>query len=300
MTKSVYIIILNWNDFEDTIECVESCLKLDYSPYRIIVVDNGSDDGSETYISDRFPGLKVIQTGANLGYAGGNNAGIRYALEEGAEYIWLLNNDTLVDSRALTELVGVAETDLSTGLAGSKILSYSQPSVLLYAGGRVDLTVGETEHVGYGCEDAGQFDETADTAYITGCSLLVKRQVIEDIGMMNEAYFLYFEETEWCVKARCKGYRLVYVPKSVVFHKESVSVHKIKGLMLYYMTRNRLHFMKEIGINNKWLKRFGKDLHNLLKYAARLDPVQVRCMFTAYLHWIIGYMGPLDGLRKVK
>jgi len=299
MNKLVHIIILNWNGFEDTIECVESCLRLDYSPYEIVIVDNGSDDGSENILRKRFPGLKLIQTGANLGYAGGNNVGIRYAINEKPDYVWLLNNDTVVDSKALSALVSTAESEASIGMTGSKILSYSQPSHLLYAGGLVDMSIGSTEHVGMGCKDTGQFNESQETAYITGCSLLVKRPVIENIGLMNEAYFLYFEETEWCTKAKRAGYRLIYVPESVVLHKESVSTGKIKGAVLYYLTRNRLYFISQNGTGVKWLKRFGIDFFDLLKHIHRKDTVLTRSILAAYWHWITGYMGHVDKLSKM-
>lgn len=300
MTKSVYIIILNWNGREDTVECLESCRKLDYSPYEIVVVDNGSVDGSESYIRSRFPGIRFIQTGANLGYAGGNNAGIRFALAEGADCVWLLNNDTVVDPGALSALMEIAETDPAAGMVGSKILSYSQPSVLLYAGGHIDLAAGDSEHIGRGCVDDGRFDLSLETGYITGCSLLVKRSVIEEVGLMNENYFLYFEETDWCVRAKRGGYKLVYAPGSVVYHKESVSVKKIKGIMHYYLTRNRLFFIRQNGIGVRWLNRFGDDFYCLLRHIYRRDSEPARAILTAYRHWITGYMGPLDRLVKIR
>ncbi|HTP67164.1 MAG TPA: glycosyltransferase family 2 protein [Geobacteraceae bacterium] len=298
MNGSVCIIILNWNGHRDTIECVESCLTLDYTPYEIVVVDNGSSDGSEEILKKRFPGIRLLQTGANLGYAGGNNAGIRYALAKGADYVWLLNNDAMADAKALAELVSMAGSDPLTGMVGSKILCHAQPSVLLYAGGRIDFAMGGTEHIGYGCEDRGQFDVAGDTDYITGCSLLVKRRVIEEIGLMNEDYFLYFEETEWCAKAKAEGFRLVYAPASVVLHKESASTGKVKGMILYYVTRNRLYFMGKNGAQKRWLKRFAADLYECCRYIKRKDRVQVLNMLAAYRHWISGYMGPLGGLVK--
>ncbi len=160
MNKSVSIIILNWNNHKDTIECVESCLKLDYSPYEIVIVDNASKDNSESILRKAFPCLKLIQTGANLGYAGGNNAGIRYALENNSEYIWLVNNDAVVDPQALSVLVAFAEANPSIGMVGSKILSYSDPSLLLSAGGKVNMRTGITEHLGFGCYGHGTIRST--------------------------------------------------------------------------------------------------------------------------------------------
>lgn len=298
MNKSVCIIILNWNGSRDTIECVESCLRLDYSPFEIVLVDNGSEDGSEELLRKAFPGLKLLQTGANLGYAGGNNAGIRYALTKNVDYVWLLNNDAVADSNALGPLVAHAEKDPSIGMAGSKIRSQSDPAVLLYAGGRLDSGTGNTEHVGYGCVDKGQFDHPSDTGYITGCSLLVKQRVLEDIGLMNEDYFLYYEETDWCARATGKGYRLAYVPESVVFHKESVSVRKVGGVMNYYLTRNRLYFIGRNGASPNWFSRFAGDFRALLRCIRRRETLGARCILKAYRHWIAGYMGPVDNPVK--
>lgn len=294
MKKSAWIIILNWNGLSDTVECVRSCLELEYAPYEIVIVDNGSADGSETVLRETFPEVKVIQTGRNLGYAGGNNAGIRHAVMEGADYIWLLNNDTVAHPRALDALVGQAKQDPSIGIVGSKICCYADRSRLLYAGGRVDMGTGVTEHIGYGRIDDGSFDQTAETDYITGCSLLVKREVIENIGLMNEDYFLYFEETEWCVQAQRSGYRLIYAPQSVVYHKESATVRKFAGAMLYYLVRNRLLFLQRNGVSVKWFKRFADDLYLVLKNIFRKDVVSARLVLKAYRHWIKGCMGPLD------
>lgn len=298
MNKSVSIIILNWNSHQDTIECVESCLALDYTPYEIVLVDNASADGSEDILRKAFPRLKLIQTGINLGYAGGNNIGIRHALEKNADYIWLLNNDTVVTPQALKVLIAHAESNPAVGLVGSKILSYSEPSRLLSAGGRVDMRTGLTEHIGFGCEDTGQFDQPLDTGYLTGCSLLAKRKVIEDIGFMNESYFLYFEETEWCVKAIRRGYRLMYAPASVVYHKESVSVRKIEGLIYYYLTRNRLYFIQRNGIGVQWHKRIAIDFIVLLRCITKKELRAARCILKAYWHWILGYKGPAHALTK--
>ncbi|MDD2337015.1 MAG: hypothetical protein PHD01_10615, partial [Geobacteraceae bacterium] len=160
--------------------------------------------------------------------------------------------------------------------------------------------LGDSEHIGRGCKDDGRFDLSKETGYITGCSLLVKRHVLEEIGLMNEDYFLFFEETDWCVRAERSGYKHVYAPKSVVYHKESVSVQKINGVMIYYLTRNRLYFIQRNGTGVKWLKRFAADFRVLLRYIYRWEPDQVRGILAAYQHWIRGYMGPVDKLVKIR
>src|SRR6056297_688817 len=154
MDKSVYIVILNWNNFQETIDCVESCKKLTYSNFKILLVDNGSTDGSEDILKKEFPGIPLIQTGENLGYSGGNNAGIRHALEQGADYIWLLNNDTVVDPQCLAKMVQTAESSNQIGMVGSKIFYHHSPDILWYAGGEIDLEGGgTTQHVGQNEKD---------------------------------------------------------------------------------------------------------------------------------------------------
>jgi hypothetical protein len=244
----VHIIILNWNGKADTLECLASVRAIDYPNYEIVVVDNGSFDGSEEAIRAAFPKVTFIQTCENLGYAGGNNVGIRYGLNDGAEYVWLLNNDTVVDGEVLSALVEVAQADERIGMVGSKIYYHAQPDVIWYAGATLDLENGaKTAHVGSGEKEVGQFEAVQDVGYVTGCSLLVKREVIDRIGLIPEVYFLYFEETEWNLLAQRAGYRTVIAPKSKLWHKVSADV-QIKPTFLYYMTRNRFLFVKR---NNK-------------------------------------------------
>lgn len=300
MKKSAYIIILNWNGYDDTLECVRSCLNQDYQPATIVIVDNDSDDDSESRLRAQFPQLVILQAGANLGYAGGNNLGIRYALEQNADYIWLLNNDTIIDTKALDELMGAAAIYPESGMIGSKILYYSEPSVINYAGGRIDADLGLSEHIGIYERDNHQFDVLSETGYITGCSLLVKRSVVERIGYMDESYFLYFEESDWCLKAKTHGFSLLYVPASIVYHKESVSTRKVSGATTYYMTRNRLFFISRNGTDVRWLERFRIDLVSLVKYACKNDFVQVRSMLAAYSHWLTGYAGCRSAPRKIR
>lgn len=289
--KNVYIVLLNWNGFEDTVECIESCRALSYRPATLVVVDNASRDGSEELLRQRFPDLPVLQTGSNLGYAGGNNVGIRYALDRGADYVWLLNNDTTVHPEALSELVKVAERERQAGILGSKILSYLDPTLIWFAGGWVEADRGETGHIGLGVPDQGQFDQVTDTGYVTGCSMLVKREVVEQVGMMDEGYFLYFEESEWCLRAKRQGYRLLYAPASIVWHKESVSTRKLAGAWVYYMTRNRLYFMSRNGAKARWLSRFGSDLYEFLRLMAKGEFRLANCMSSGYWHWLTGYRG---------
>jgi len=242
----LFILLLNWNGWKDTVECIESCRKLSYPHFRILIIDNGSTDGSEAMLRERFPDLDFIQTGVNLGFAGGNNVGIRYALEQGADYVWLLNNDTVVEPDALSALVQIAQADKTIGMVGSKILFHADPERLWYAGAVLDSDKPHRPyHLGLNEKDRGQYAAACDTGYITGCSLLARREMIEAVGVMDEELFLYFEDADWSARAKAAGWRLVYCPESLVYHKVSVSTGGAASpTLLYYTSRNRLYFVK--------------------------------------------------------
>jgi len=258
----VYIVLLNWNGWRDTTECVESCKKLTYPNFCIIIVDNGSIDGSEALLRERFPDIELVQTGANLGFAGGNNAGIRQALEQGADYVWLLNNDTVVSPNTLTSLVCVAEGDDRIGMVGSKIVYYDNPTLLWYAGAVLDpVRPQRPAHRGLREQDLGQYDTAGETGYVTGCSLLARRALLEAIGLLDDVFFLYFEDVDWCARARRVGWRLMYAPSSVVRHKESISAGGAASpALMYYTARNRLYFVRR-NFPRKFVQALGYDLY---------------------------------------
>jgi len=243
-TKLVYLIILNWNGWKDTVECVESCQRLAYDGVRILIVDNGSTDGSESFLRKRFPTVEFLQTDQNLGFAGGNNAGIRYALERGADYVWLLNNDTVAAPDSLSELVAVADMDERTGIVGSKICYYDDPSKIWFAGGIWDKHRSFTSHRGINEVDTGQYDDISAVGFISGCSLLASSIMIKEIGMMKEDYFLYWEDVDWSATAGERGWKVLIAPRSRVRHKVSSSTNDKSSLQSYYFMRSGLLFFQ--------------------------------------------------------
>ena len=261
----VYILVLNWNGWADTIECLESLLKLSYPDYQLIVVDNGSTDDSMAKISawaairglgDR---LRIIETKQNLGYAGGNNAGLRYCLQQDDfGYVWVLNNDTVVDPRALTELVNRMREKPGAGLGGSMVLQYEERmKIAAVGGGFYDKWFAQATHPGAGkLYDPNNIERYLKyenkISYIEGASTLIARDFLRDVGLMNEEYFLFFEEIDWAARARGR-YTLAIAPKSLVFHKGAASVKKKEAeegdkkkryslVFDQYNTRNRLLF----------------------------------------------------------
>ena len=156
----VFIIILNWNGWKDTVACVESCLNLTYTNYRILIIDNKSTDGSVAELKARLPEIEIVETDRNLGFAGGNNVGIRIALDQHADYIWLLNNDTVVDPQCLSQMLQAAEADNHIGMVGSKIYYHHKSETLWFAGGEIDFeNGGATRHIGQDERDEGNYDQ---------------------------------------------------------------------------------------------------------------------------------------------
>lgn len=240
-SSHVGIIVLNWNNYADTIECVESVKKISYPQYALIIVDNGSTDGSENILRQKFPDLPLIQTGRNIGYAGGINTGVKYVLETGADYILILNNDTIVDPTAVEELAKAASDDKQIGMLSSKIYFYDRPNTIWYAGATFYPFLGWGRHRGYNKVDAGQFDVTEETGRPCGCSMMVTRELCERMGLLNEDFFCYGEEVDWSLRCRKAGFRVMYVPSSKIWHKVSSSTGGIStAVYLYYSVRNTL------------------------------------------------------------
>jgi len=251
----VVIIILNWNGLRDTIACLESLSRLDYPRYQVVVVDNGSTDGSAEAIREGFPDVALIKNGENLGFTGGNNVGLRYALAQGADYTLLLNNDTEVAPDFMVRLIVAAESDPSVGITGPTIYYYARPELIWSAGGMIDRLRGQTRMVGLNEQDAGQYSTAPrEVDFVTGCALLVKRAVMERVGLLDERFFAYYEEAEWCVRAQRAGFRIVHVPTAKIWHKIPLDARDHSPLVHYYMTRNRLLFLKVTGAGwRAWL-----------------------------------------------
>lgn len=238
----IYILILNWNGKEDTIECLESVQKIDYPNYKILLLDNGSIDDSVAIIRERFFQVIIIENGANLGFAAGNNTGIEYAISQGADYIFLLNNDTIVDSEILWAFIHANEKCPDVGIFGSKIYYYKEPKKIWFAGVQWIPSQARFIHTECGNIDNEDSREIQFAEYICGCALMVKAEVVKKIGMLEPNYFLIWEEVDWCYRARRAGYKCLIVPDSKVWHKisSSFSGGDKAPHYQYFWWRNRL------------------------------------------------------------
>ncbi|WKZ32485.1 MAG: glycosyltransferase family 2 protein [Thermodesulfobacteriota bacterium] len=241
MAPKVSIIVLNWNGYKDTAECVQSLKKAAYPDLEIIVVDNGSVDGSLNALKRRFPsGIRFIGTGKNLGFAGGCNAGIRQALQDGADYVLLLNNDTVVAPDFVKELVAAAEVEPRAGILCSKVYFHDRPDVVWYSGAYFNSLLGWGRHLGFNRKDPGG-SGAMETGRPTGCAMMVTRELCERTGLFDEDYFCYAEDLDWGMRAKKSGFKVLYVPSSKVWHKVSASSGAVGvAASLYYSTRNTL------------------------------------------------------------
>jgi GT2 family glycosyltransferase len=248
----VYIIVLTWNGKVDTLECIKSLELLTYSNYKIVVVDNASEDGTCEAVRQLHSSVHVIKNTHNFRFAGGNNIGIEFALENNANYILLLNNDTVADKNVLSYLIGSIEKDKTVGMAGPKIYFHSDPKRIWYAGGKINWWSGSISHLGVHEIDNGKFEKLRYTDYVTGCALLVKREVIEKIGMLDESYFIYGEDADWSLRTVLAGYKLLFVPQAILWHKVSVSTG---GHFSWFKNWNKLK--SQI----RFMKRYAKIYH---------------------------------------
>lgn len=272
---NVFIIILNWNNYADTIECIRSVRKSSYKNLHMIIADNHSDNDSEAILRMEFPELMIIQTGANLGFSGGNNVAIKHALKQGADYVLLLNNDTVVKSDFLEYLVEAGEKDETVGVLGGKTYNFYDTKRLCSAGADINWLKGTAAfHRGEGKIDEGKFDELCYVTFVPGYFMLIKSRVIDQIGYLDERYFLGVEEIDFCVRVKKAGFNLLYVPKGVIWHKVTASHKKYEPMFIYNGYRNKLMFMKTYLNYPTWLLWF-----SLFKvYAFLLAPFRLKAV----------------------
>ena len=235
----VISVILNTNRRADTLECLESLFHNSYSNQAVIVLDNHSTDGSVNAIREAYPQVQLIELDENLGYAGNNNVGIQAAMEQGADWVLVLNEDVILDADCLSKLVEIGESDSKIGIVGPLVYHHNEPMVIQSAGGLLGQHW-ESIHVGKNELDQGQFTAPRPVEWISGCAILVRRAAIEQAGMLDKNYFIYWEETEWCIRLGGAGWKIVNVPQAKVWHKGVQRNYQPKPSFTYYGTRNHL------------------------------------------------------------
>ena len=259
--NKINIIILNWNGWEDTINCVNSLQETDCSEsYKIIVIDNGSTDDSAERIKETFPKIELIQNNSNLGFGGGCNVGLLRSIRDNVEFVWLLNNDTTVNTDTLQELLNIASSDHNVGIIGS-VLYYMDNSekIQTWGGGYINFWTGMARHI-HSKKDALKLQ------YITGACMLVRVKALREVGIFDDdSYFMYWEDTDLCYRFVSNGWMLRVAEKSKVLHKESASFKNNNYLLVRYFNQSAVMFFCKfyrfclipviIGLSGRLVKR---------------------------------------------
>ena len=238
----VYAVILNTNKRDDTLECLRSLVENNYPNLRVIVLDNASTDGSVEAIRAGFPQVEIIQLTENLGYAGNNNVGIQAALDRHADWVFILNEDTILSPECVSVLVACGETNPKVGALGPLVYHADEPDVIQSAGGYLDAHW-RPLHTGINETDRGQYAEVREVEWISGCGLLVRREALQQAGLIDPRFFYYNEETELCQRIKRMGWSLWMVPSAKLWHKGVQRNYHPSANVTYYKVRNFLLFL---------------------------------------------------------
>ncbi|MDE2483139.1 MAG: glycosyltransferase family 2 protein [bacterium] len=335
----VVSVVLNWNGWLDTVECLESLLRAEYGNHQIVVCDNRSQDHSIERLTEWADGLLevasardaasgwsykpvrkpvpyvlyaspaeafaadptdaplvFIRNGSNLGYAAGNNVGMRFAIERLAcAYVWVLNNDTIVERTAIAALSDQLALASGTAVLGSRIMQYEAPGTIqALGGGTLDPRTGRETQIGRGRSEHEQIDTAMELEHVIGASMFVRAEAFADVGPIDESYFLYREETDWCIELRKRGWRLEYCPQSVVWHKESRSFGFKSVLHDYYAVRNMLFLIQKHfpqSLPTAFLVTLARAVAPKI---ARLQFRRLRYVFKAYRDFLRGVRGKTE------
>jgi GT2 family glycosyltransferase len=251
---TVGVALVNWNTGEHTLACIRSLLEARVRPSQVVVFDNASTDGSADTVAKAFPDIDVVRSPSNVGFATGTNACVRRLMDAQLDFIWILNNDTIVDGECLAMLLERAMVDGDVGAATGKILYAGTSDRIWYGGAEWYPWTFLPHHKGLGQTDRGQYQEPNDVPFISGCSMLVRLSVLKKLGLFDERYFAYFEDADWCRRAIRNGIRLRYEPNAVLWHAVSASVRKntdpgaggtVSPQMVYLSIRNHLFLIRQ-------------------------------------------------------
>lgn len=296
---SVAIILVNWNGIEDTRQCLDSLKQLDYSDFKVIVVDNASSDDSVSQMTADYQWIHLVQSSSNEGFTGGNNRGIKYALNEGFDYIMLLNNDTIVEQTLVSQLVETYRSQENIAMIQPGISFLDRPDLIWNAGGSWSKWWGISKTVGYKepVKECKQGIYHVD--WVTGCCVLMSREVVMHLGLLNDKYFAYYEDVDWSLRARTLGYSLLIDTSTWVLHKAGASGKAktrrkdgfIHPILHYYNVRNHLWVIRE---HTKFLIRPTAYFYQVFKFLAYCGYFIIRGRLTKLSMTVRGFR---DGLK---
>jgi GT2 family glycosyltransferase len=245
----VGIVILNWNNAPDTLECLDSVFRIDYSPFYITVVDNGSTDGSAESIQATHPELDIIRIEDNCGFCEANNIGVRHVVANGANYILLLNNDVIVDPGIIQGFLDAAAHHPDAGFLGAKTYYHAAPDTIWHGYTKWNAETCQFDHFGHrDVDDGSTYEAVVPSDFVNGCAIFFSRSLIDTIGLLDTHFFCYIDETDWCFRAMEHGFVNYYVPQAKLWHKISTSYGGVSSpeggsnspMKEYFRTRNML------------------------------------------------------------
>lgn len=287
LNRNIAILILNWNGYEHTKNCIHSIIENTCNEVDIFVVDNASTDDSISSLKSEFDEkISIISNRENLGFAGGNNVGLNHIIVNNYKYVWLINNDTRITNNTLQPLIDTIEKNSNCAAVTSKIF-YDEPDPRLwYAGASFSKISLMSKHIGEGLHDNAKFNHEQIVPFISGCSMFIRCEYLKKIGLLDDKFFAYYEDLDWCIRARKLNYDLIYQPDSILYHKVSATFNskllrknrgKTSPLSLYYISRNKIYILKKHSINRihfsiafiiylKWFFRYFFGLIMLGRY----------------------------------
>jgi GT2 family glycosyltransferase len=295
----VGIVVLTWNQRSLILDCLQSLSKIDYPNYLIIVIDNNSGDHSAEAVRLAYPQVCLIQNSVNLGFAGGNNLGIRHALEQGAEYVLLLNNDAIVERRAIGALMAAAMAHPDAGFFGPLICSLGDQGTILSAGG-IFAAGWQTTHRGMGERDSSPYASLFEADYLSGCALLVSRKAIATTGVLDPDYYFYHEDVDWCYRGKKLGFKTLFVPNAKVWHPDTRTRDEFSARVTYYMARNALLFARKHHLKIQGLRLLLNDIRTILAWTFKprwqKKRKQRNALVRAIADFLRGRVGPVESL----
>lgn len=286
------VILLNYNGLTDSLECIKSILNAkNANDIEIIVVDNASTKDEGKIIKEKYPDITVINNNINNGFSAGNNLGIQYALRTGFSYITLLNNDTIVSEDMFLELEKLCSNN---SVAVPKMYYYDKPNFIWYGGGDINRKTGNAIHWHMGCEDNYE-EKTQKCTFATGCCIMIHAASFRKVGLLNESYFMYCEDTDFCIRLQQTGISIYYVPTAHLWHKVSSSTGGSNSpFAIYYMTRNRLNYIK------KYHNYFKKSAYpfSIISRCIRMIESPNKAVRTAFKRGILDHIRHVEGRSK--
>ena len=266
---SVCVLILNRDRRDDTLACLASLRQSPYPNLEVVLLDNASSDGTAAAVRAAYPDVTVIETGGNLGYAAGNNVGLKWARQQGADYVLLLNEDTVVDPAFLGHLVEAAQSRPEVAFLGPLVYHHDEPDIIQSAGGLI-APDWRTYHRGQNERDRGQYAAPIEAEWVTGCSIFMRMSVVDRIGMLDPAFFIYSEEVDWCVRARRAGFAGLVVPAARIWHKGVRRGYSPSPRVTYLSARNHLRLLRKHRAGARaLLGAMAGDLRTLASWSVR-------------------------------